>query len=510
MDERLGSLSNAFNEFDTVGRHQAPPDPEILKAIGLNHGLESAIADLVDNSIDASAPRILIRFVERNGLVNQLVVIDDGDGMTTDQIDAAMQLGGQPSRSEGSLGHFGMGLKAASFSQASLLTVLSRGTGGVAVGRRIEREPTDGGFVVEELDTSQVERALDSSWTDLTTETGTIVMWDQIRTFPKSRNRSVTSSFVESKVSELRHHLGLTFHRLLDQGSVTVEIDVHDADTGESGLPFEVEPIDPFAYARSGAGGYPKTLIAATGAHEVPLTCHIWPRSDSHRFKLAGVPIANTQGFYLYRHNRLLSPGGWGGVARPLKERRLARVAVDIESFEDAFQMSVEKAGVHMTADVVHAIETAAAVDSTTFSEYLADAEQAFRVSNKRSTKRRPVLPPGQGISPRTKRAVAREVECVEGEEPIRIRWRKSDYCDFVEVDREERTLWLNTDYREAILKGTGGGINDAPLVKALLYLLYEDIFQGAAFGSRDKDNVDLWGEILTSAVEDEVESYDD
>ncbi len=36
--------------------------------------------------------------------------------------------------------------------------------------------------------------------------------------------------------------------------------------------------------------------------------------------------------------------------------------------------------------------------------------------------------------------------------------------------------------------------MNDAPLLKALLFLLYEDIFRGASFGPKDKDNVQLCG----------------
>ena len=32
-----------------------PPDPHVMEAIGGNHRLETAVADLVDNSIDAEA-----------------------------------------------------------------------------------------------------------------------------------------------------------------------------------------------------------------------------------------------------------------------------------------------------------------------------------------------------------------------------------------------------------------------------------------------------------------------
>jgi hypothetical protein len=118
------------------------------------------------------------------------------------------------------------------------------------------------------------------------------------------------------------------------------------------------------------------------------------------------------------------------------------------------------------------------------------------------------MLPPGQGIPPRVKKAIEREVELIEGEEPLRIRWTRFESDDFLEVDRRDRTLWLNSEYRQAILKGTTAGVNDAPLLKALLFLLYEDIFRGSALGIKDKDNMSLWHEVLGAAAEEEVDAF--
>jgi hypothetical protein len=41
-------------------------------------------------------------------------------------------------------------------------------------------------------------------------------------------------------------------------------------------------------------------------------------------------------------------------------------------------------------------------------------------------------------------------------------------------------------------------------LVKSLLYLLVENVFEGEYLGSRDKDNIELWQTILTEAVQAE------
>ncbi len=501
-------MLGAYGEIEAVGSMTARPDPSVLQAIGLNHSLQSAVADLVDNSIDAGADRVLIRFVMRDGLADSFVVVDNGRGMSESQIDAAMVLGVRRDRPDDSLGHFGMGLKAASFSQASTLTVLSRSEAG-ATGRRMPRESSAAEWAVFQLDPNRVGRVFDDVWTDFRTPTGTVVVWDDIRTFPRGTDAEVTNSFIEAKIADLRSHLGLVFHRILEQQRLRIEIDVFDIDEDDAGFPFEIEPIDPFGYLRPGAIGYPKTLHAHVGADTVALDCHIWPgRSESHRFKLAGTGPNQHQGFYLYRNDRLLSAGGWAGVATATNRRRLARVAVDIDGHDTLLVMTMEKSGVTIAAELVQAIEDASADDGTTFQQFLEQAEDVLRVANRRSSKRTEMLPPGQGIAPHVKKVIQREVPILDGEDPVRIRWRRFTTDDFVEVDRPNRTLWLNERHRAALLKGTPGSLNDAPLVKALLYLVYEDIFRGTFYGPKDKDNVQLWRAILNAAADEELAMY--
>lgn len=489
--------------IETVQRILVRPDAGVLRAIGLNHGFESAIADLVDNSLDAKATRVLIRFVLQHGLVVRLLVADNGVGMDAAGIDDAMRLGRPKSDSETSLGHFGMGLKSASFSQASTLTVLSRKASSPAEGRRMYREPAGGDFEVDVLASDAVEAQLnDVHPMNGAGESGTLVQWDDCRTFPASRDSGVTTSFLELKVAELRNHLGLVFHRLLERGGVFLGVDVWDADLGEAGLEFVIEPVNPFGYTRSGMAGYPKRLNASYNGRTVPLDCHIWPgSSDSAQYRLYGRPLDSFQGFYLYRNDRVLLAGGWCGVAHETKSLRLARVAIDIEDHLDGFSMSMEKQGVRIVADLVHAIEHATG-DGSTFREYLDDATDAFKASNRRVRRRTPILPPGQGLHYRIKRAIEREAPILDGELPVRIRWKRLDGEDLVEVDRENRVLWLNARYRPVVLRGERGNVNDAPLIKSLLFLIYEDLFRGLTMGVKDKENQRFWNEVLTTAVQ--------
>ena len=67
---------------DVVERIQLAPDAGLVKSLGANHTLESAIADLVDNSIDAGATKVSVRLLTRDDRLAQVEVLDNGQGWT--------------------------------------------------------------------------------------------------------------------------------------------------------------------------------------------------------------------------------------------------------------------------------------------------------------------------------------------------------------------------------------------------------------------------------------------
>ncbi|MCF6249507.1 MAG: ATP-binding protein [Desulfobacula sp.] len=82
-----------------------------LRDIG--YSMESAIADVIDNSITAEAENIHVRFAWNDGSP-WLAVIDDGYGMTPAELTDAMRLGSKnplEERSENDLGRFGLGFR---------------------------------------------------------------------------------------------------------------------------------------------------------------------------------------------------------------------------------------------------------------------------------------------------------------------------------------------------------------------------------------------------------------
>lgn len=92
----------------------------------------TALAELVDNSLQASASEVAIS-ISRDGPdeLPEIVVEDDGDGMTTAELELCLRFGGS-SRFDArqSFGRFGMGLPAASLSQARRVEVTAWRNGG--------------------------------------------------------------------------------------------------------------------------------------------------------------------------------------------------------------------------------------------------------------------------------------------------------------------------------------------------------------------------------------------
>ncbi|WP_405060305.1 ATP-binding protein [Kribbella sp. NBC_01505] len=493
-------------DVPTEGAIELPPDPQALEGIGRNHSLETALADLVDNSIDAGATNVLIRFVRSRGHLRSLYVVDDGRGMSPDAIDAAMTVGGRRSYGDEDLGHFGLGLKAASFSQARSLTVMSRASGQPAVGRRwhLDRVST-AGFSCELVTGGFATAELDRSWPTPLGDHGTVVRWDDVGAFPASDNADQIERFIESKVAKICQHLGLTFHRFLERSQIRVDIDIEDGDLDLVSSASPVTPLDPFAYTASGHPDYPKVLTAAVEGRRLSFRCHLWPgRSNKPQFRLGG-DGAKMQGLYFYRRDRLLQAGGWVGVHADHPRLQLARVEVNIDNeTAGAFRMNPEKSRVLVGPEFALLAAAARAEDGSSLSDYLTIAEEVYRASTARSAERKRMIHPGSGLPPRVRKTIEQEVPALQGEVPIDIRWDTFLDDAFFRVDREHRTLWLNKRYRTMLLGGKHGGLNDLPLVKSLLYLLVENIFEGDYLGSRDKDNIDLWQTILTAAVQAE------
>ncbi|MFJ9941497.1 ATP-binding protein [Streptomyces erythrochromogenes] len=501
-------------EVPTTGSKHLPPDARYMEALSSQgYGFEVAIADLVDNSIDAGARDVVIHFLRDEDRLVSLLVIDDGKGMTEEELDVAMTVGGRRDYASGALGMFGTGLKSASLSHASAVTVVSKTRRSRAVGRRWLMERAVTGYQCDIVAADYAQTLIDRYAERPITWQGTVIRWDGVKNFPRNGGGGQTDRYLHRTINRLGLQLGLYLHRFLARDDFNITIAVEDVNSGTEYMNFGVEPLDPFGYPVPGHADYPRRFtVDLDSTLPVSLDAHVWPaKSSLDGYKAVG-SVLDRQGFYFYRHNRLVQAGGWNNFRQPDQHLSLSRVAIDLPPHgSDVFRLTVKKEGVEVSPEFVAALEEARDVDGRRFLDYVADAESVYREARKRAgTTRKAVVGPGKGFDPVVREAIEDELPLLPGEEPIAIRWQSLDNSLFFDIDRENRTIALNHHYRSAILGGRRGGLNDAPTLKSLMYLLLHQVFEKEYSGSREKDNLHLWQSILVAAARTELERMGD
>jgi hypothetical protein len=496
-------------DVPVAGQKVIEADPQIVDAFkNIGYSLPAAVADLVDNSVDAAASRVLIRFLHTEDHLVSLIVVDDGRGMREKDIDRAMQFGGRRQYGETDIGMYGMGLKAASLSQADNVTVLSKAVHSEPVGRRWTEEQAKAGWKCDVIAQDFVAGELRSSWmADLdTSHHGTIVRWDHVRDFQKATGR--VPAYLRNVRRLTENHLGLQLHRFLERGQLSIVIDAEDIETGEIGAQTVVFPFDPFNYPMSGAVGYPKKFeVNIPGTGHLEALAHIWPaRSKSPGYKLGGGAVSRRQGFYFYRSDRLIQAGGWNNYRDDAEPHlSLARVAIDIpRDLERFFSIRFNKSGVDAPVSFVNALQSATSDDGTSFAAYIERAIEVYRA--KSSPKMKPVVPPGSGLKVAVRKTVVNNFPVIPRDEEVTIRWRRLPPEQFFDIDRDCRVLVLNSIYRRAVLGSRPATEADAPIVKSLLLLLLNDMFRTQRESAIERYTIAAYQAVLVSAAQAEAQ----
>jgi len=247
--------------------------------------------------------------------------------------------------------------------------------------------------------------------------------------------------------------------------------------------------------------------VEITGVGKVLAIAHIWPpNSTSAEYKL-GNRAAARQGFYFYRHDRLIQAGGWNGVVEHETEPHssLARVAIDLpESLDAHFGLNIKKSRIDVPPPFPESLESACAHDGTQFSKYRRAAGQVYRKQDTRSHADLPLVPAGGLPAPVAKRA--KEL-LAEGKKAraVDIVWDDlSDQDVLFEVDRDEMCVRLDKRLRRKLLAGRRASAADLPVVKLLFFFLLEQEFDRARQSSQRTQQLQAISDLLHAALRTE------
>ncbi|PCC36916.1 hypothetical protein CIK74_03695 [Glutamicibacter sp. BW77] len=309
------------------------PDAQLLESMrAVGYSFSTALADIIDNSISAGATTI--RIVALPSAHRTISILDNGKGMDLDEAMTAMKLAGRSSsdsRRRGDLGRFGLGLKTASLSQGRVLTLATRRDGKTS----ILRWDLDHVAAVGEWELLLLDREEASSIQELKTleslRNGTLVVWENLDRFDDHYEGYI--EHLANELKEAKDHIGLVFHRFLDD-AVTAARDVSIFVNNAA-----VKPATPLLEKNPSTipGPIQSEKVADSSIKIQSFTLPHRSKMSDEEFATAqiGSTFRDSQGFYVYRENRLVIWGTWFRMATKQELGKLARVAVEIPNVLD-------------------------------------------------------------------------------------------------------------------------------------------------------------------------------
>lgn len=307
----------------------APVLMEATRAIG--YSIETAIADIIDNSIAAKASKIAINFFPTKN--SYISILDNGLGMDQDELVHAMRYGSSnpiEKREISDLGRFGLGLKTASMSQCRKLTVISKKDNKI-VGAQWDLDYVilTGKWSLKLLESNDFDKFPHFKQIH-NRRCGTLVIWQELDRLQRGELNFDAS--MGRYMDKVREHLSLVFHRYLkgEANLKKIEMTINDC---------AVEPIDPFLTKKS-TQMMDDEVIYIEGEKVVVrpyILPHISQLNNAEVQMLGGEEgIRKKQGFYVYRNRRLLVWGTWFKMLRQGELSKLARIQIDIPNALDS------------------------------------------------------------------------------------------------------------------------------------------------------------------------------
>ena len=335
-----------------------PPDPErVMEGLrDTGYNFNTALADIIDNSIAADATRIDIS-VDLNPRDEVTVYIaDNGTGMDEDGLKNAMRYGSKQREDPSSLGKFGLGLKTGSTAFCRCLSVVSRGSGDDVV-RKVQWDldyiAKTNAWNLKQPNPSEEEiEILDATAEG---ETGTLVIWEKIDRLLKTyNNKSSAKNALKRTINALQFHISMVYQRFLDPEDTrarNISISLNGTD---------IHAWDPFCLKEDDT----EKLSDETIDVEMPdgkittftLRAYMLPRRENCSTAQAKdeARLSNDmQGFYIYRENRLIHACDWLNMFSKEPHFSLLRVEFTFDhTLDDLFNVDIKKSRILLNEDI--------------------------------------------------------------------------------------------------------------------------------------------------------------
>jgi len=347
----------------------------------IGYSPSSAIKDIIDNSVTAKAQNITVElhlaegklFSNRNS-TSMFRIIDDGTGMTPEEIVNSFQLGSNSSYSEDSLSKYGLGMKSAGLSLGNKICVVSKKNDTLSDCYCLDYDiiKDSGEYVIEQIDLNEDE--IDEFNSLVSNESGTIVTITKCEYEKQDSMRKI--------VNELHSELGVVYYGFLSREDFPLNITIRQVNTTTDDItiePFDIlftdiakDEFDPDDYDGLTPCITLNDVIELDGVDSpIDVKAVIFPKdsmksypqfSKEQKEQIRSYKIKRSNmGFYIYRNGRLIR---WGdllatdkGGSILTKDDYGVRVSLDLRTVHDeALHVDVSKQKISIPEELEKAL----------------------------------------------------------------------------------------------------------------------------------------------------------
>lgn len=356
---------NNIDHFASIEETACPPDAarvmEGLRDTG--YDFNTAIADIVDNSIAANATKVDINIVLSPNQKVTIYIADNGCGMGHNELLNAMRYGSSRRANAASLGKFGLGLKTASTAFCKCLSVVSRDTDSDKVLKAqwdLEYVAAKNNWLLRWPEVTEDE--LDMLDAVAEGQHGTLVIWEEVDRLMRQYSTVAYANNALKRIEKsLRDHLAMTYQMFLDHENTNVA----NVEITLNGVP--VIFWDPFCSKIAGTDLLIdlKQDIDLPDGTQAPLELRAYLLPGKNNFQSAAdseyARISNDlQGFYVYRENRLIHYGDWMGMFTKEPHGSLLRVFLSFDhKLDDYLNVDIKKSRILMDDGLYNSLKDA-------------------------------------------------------------------------------------------------------------------------------------------------------
>lgn len=334
-----------------IEKFSISPSTNVMDVLGsAGYTFETAIEDIVDNSISANARNINIHIDFSNKEHPFLYILDDGIGMSLDEIKSAAIIGDKSisdTRESNQLGRYSTGLKSAANYLSNKLYICSKkknqSTNTIKIDFKYIRENKEWSAFIEN----------NYKLSNLIGNQGTLIVCDDLKKPGDKYGQQIYFDVLDGLINSLGH----VYFKFIQNKDIKIFVTTNK----NKSKPIEVKGWNPFFLPNNKS----TKCINEEEIHYlnsvINVKSYILPTFDSLNVEdqnyFRGKGFLEQEGFYIYRANRLIYEGGWLNLKNiSLNDKaRYARVEIDIpNALDEKFKLNFSKDKVEVPEELIN------------------------------------------------------------------------------------------------------------------------------------------------------------